>query len=308
MSSSDTALAGQGPTAQPGAVLSRGSARRGSGRAVDRRGPLATLGIYLGLGAAALIMVLPFLFSFMTAFKSPKDFASHSPLSLPSPWTLESFAAVLGGRIDFASAIWTTLAMVGVMVVVQVSSSVMAAYAFARLSFPGRDAIFWLFLSTMMIPATVLIIPLYLMVAKAGMNNTFWGIVVPFMLASPYAVFLLRESFRSIPQELIDAARVDGAGHLRTLLQIVLPISRPILATLTLITVVSQWNSFMWPRVIASQNPKVITVATASLQSQYNANWTYVMAATTIALVPLIILFVVFQKQIVASIVLTGLK
>lgn len=285
-----------------------GSPERSPGRAVDRRGPLATAGIYAGLGCAATVMVLPFAFSFMTAFKSPRDFAASSPLSPPSPWTLESFGAVLGGRIDIASAIWTTLAMVVVMVAVQVSSSVLAAYAFARLTFPGRDLIFWLFLSTMMIPPTVLVVPLYLMIARAGMSNTFWGIVVPFMLASPYAVFLLRESFRSIPGELIDAARIDGAGQLRILARIVVPISRPILATLTLITVVSQWNSFMWPRVIASQNPKVITVATASLQSQYNANWTHVMAATTIALVPLIILFIAFQKQIVASIVLTGLK
>lgn len=299
MSSYEAAPASR-PTAQP-------TGRRRAG-AVNHRGPLATAGVYVGLSVAAAIMVLPFVLSFITAFKSPRDFASSSPLALPDPWTLESFAAVLGGRVDLAGAIWTTLSMVAVMVVGQVSASVMSAYAFARLRFPGRDLIFWLFLSTMMIPATVLIIPLYLMMARVGAANTFWGIVVPFVLASPYAVFLLRESFRGIPQELIDAARIDGAGHLRILTSIVVPISRPILATLTLITVVSQWNSFMWPRVIANQRPKVITVATAAMQSQYNANWTYVMAATTIALVPLIVLFVLFQKQIVASIVLTGLK
>ena len=274
----------------------------------ERRGPFATLGIYLGLTIAAVIMAFPFVFSVMTAFKSPKDFATNSPFSLPENWTLESFRAVLGGRVDFASAIWTTLLVVLVLVVCQVSSSVFAAYAFARLQFPGRDAVFWMFLATMMIPATVIVIPLYMMMAKMGLNNTFWGIVLPFMLASPYAVFLLRESFRGIPQEIIDAAQIDGAGQLGILLRVVVPMSKPILATLTLITVVSQWNSFMWPRIIASQNPKVITVATAAMQSQYNANWTYVMAATTIALVPLIILFVIFQKQIVGSIALTGLK
>ena len=244
-----------------------------------RRGPLAALGIYLGLSAAALIMAAPLLFSFMTAFKSPKDFASHSPFALPSPFSLESFGAVLGGRI-----------------------------AFARIDFPGRDLVFWLFLATMMIPATVLVVPLYLMLARMGLNNTFWGIVTPFVFASPYAVFLLRQSFRQIPQELIDAATLDGAGTWRILWSLVLPMSKPILATLTLITVVSHWNSFMWPRIIAAQRPKVITVATAALQSQYNANWTYVMAATTIALVPLIALFIAFQRQIVGSIALTGLK
>lgn len=279
-----------------------------SGSSLTRRGPLAQFGIYTGLALAALVMAFPFVFSFMTAFKSPKDFASHSPFSLPTSWTLESFASVLGGRIDFASSIVTTLLVVVVLVVTQVTSSVLAAYAFARLSFPGRDFIFWLFLSTMMIPATVLVIPLYMMMAQMGYKNTFWGIVIPFMFAAPYAVFLLRENFRGIPQEIIDAARIDGASQIKILTRVVVPMSTPILATLTLITVVSQWNSFMWPRIIASQNPKVITVATASLQSQYNANWTFVMAATTIALVPLIVLFVAFQKQIVSSIALTGLK
>ncbi len=279
-----------------------------SGSSLTRRGPLAQFGIYTGLVLAALVMAFPFVFSFMTAFKSPKDFASHSPFSLPTSWTFESFASVLGGRIDFASSIVTTLLVVVVLVVTQVTSSVLAAYAFARLSFPGRDFIFWLFLSTMMIPATVLVIPLYMMMAQMGYKNTFWGIVIPFMFAAPYAVFLLRENFRGIPQEIIDAARIDGASQIKILTRVVVPMSTPILATLTLITVVSQWNSFMWPRIIASQNPKVITVATASLQSQYNANWTFVMAATTIALVPLIVLFVAFQKQIVSSIALTGLK
>ncbi|MFZ1383235.1 MAG: carbohydrate ABC transporter permease [Scrofimicrobium sp.] len=276
--------------------------------AAQRRTPLGTFGIYVGLTISAAIMALPFVLSIMTAFKTPRDFASSSPLAPPKEWTLDNFAAVLGGRINFMDAIVTTLLMVLVLVVFQVSSSVMAAYAFARLQFPGRDLIFWLFLSTMMIPATVLVIPLYMMMAEAGLKNTFWGIVIPFMFASPYAVFLLRENFRQIPQEIIDAARIDGAGQVSILLRIVVPMSKPILATLTLITVVSQWNSFMWPRIIANQRPHVITVATATLQSQYNANWTLVMAATTLALVPLIILFVAFQKQIVGSIALTGMK
>ena len=273
-----------------------------------RRGPLAALGIYLGLSAAALIMAAPLLFSFMTAFKSPKDFASHPPFALPSPFSLESFGAVLGGRIAFGGAIATTLAVVVVMVAGQLVSSVMAAYAFARIDFPGRDLVFWLFLATMMIPATVLVVPLYLMLARMGLNNTFWGIVIPFVFASPYAVFLLRQSFRQIPQEIIDAATMDGAGQMRILFSIVVPVSKPIISTLVLITVVSQWNSFMWPRIIAATRPRVLTVATAALQSQYNANWTYVMAATTIALVPLIALFIVFQRHIVESIALTGIK
>ena len=133
-------------------------------------------------------------------------------------------------------------------------------------------------------------------------------VVRPGREAAPYAVFLLRQSFRQIPQEIIDAATMDGAGQVRILFSIVVPISKPIISTLVLITVVSQWNSFLWPRIIAATRPRVLTVATAALQSQYNANWTYVMAATTIALVPLIALFIIFQRHIVESIALTGIK
>jgi multiple sugar transport system permease protein len=160
-----------------------------------------------------------------------------------------------------------------------------------------------------MIPSIVVVVPLYLMMAQLGLRNTFWGLVLPFAFASPYAVFLLREYFRGIPQDLVDAARLDGANTLDVLVEIVVPLSRPIIATLTLITAVSQWNSFLWPRVITSDNTwRPVTVATASLQSQYNGNWTLVMAATTLALVPLLALFLVFQRQIVRSITITRFR
>jgi multiple sugar transport system permease protein len=147
------------------------------------------------------------------------------------------------------------------------------------------------------------------MMAEAGLRNTFWALVLPFMFGSPYAIFLLREYFRTIPADLIRAARVDGASTLDVIVHVVLPASRPILVTLALITVVSQWNNFMWPLVITSGPEwRVLTVATAGLQSQYNAQWTLVMAATTLAIVPLIVLFVVFGRRIVSSIVVTGLK
>lgn len=160
-----------------------------------------------------------------------------------------------------------------------------------------------------MVPGTVTVIPLYLMMAELGLRNTFWALVLPFLFGSPYAIFLLREYFRGIPADLVNAARLDGANTLDVIVHVVLPASKPILVTLTLITVVSQWNSFMWPLVITSGGTwRVLTVATAGLQTQYNAQWTLVLAATTVAIVPLIALFLVFQRQIVRSIVVTGLK
>ena len=286
-------------TAEAPADTGGGRARRRA-----RRTPLAVLGIYLGLAAAAAIALLPFALSLMTAFA--RDPARRSPLVPPDPWPPDSFGAVLGDPADLAGAARTTLAAVVVVTCAQVASSVLAAYAFAQLRFPGREPLFRLFLVAMTIPTAALVVPLYLMAAGAGLRNTFWGVVVPFMLASPGAVLLLRESFRSVPRELIDAARIDGAGHMRILTRIVIPASRPTLAALTLITAVNQWNSFMWPRIIANQRPRVVTVAAAALQFHHNAGRAHMMAAAAVVLIPVVVLLLALRRRVDAVVALTG--
>jgi multiple sugar transport system permease protein len=263
--------------------------------------------IYLGLAVGAVITLAPFALGLLTSLTPAQQFAAGSPLSLPDPPTLANYTGL--AEFGFGRALAVTALMTAVILVGQLTFSVLAGYAFARLQFPGRDALFWVYVATLMVPGTVTVVPLYLMMAELGMRNTFWALVLPFVFGSPYAIFLLREHFRSIPRDLERAARIDGANTLDVLVHVVLPASRPILVTLALITVVSQWNSFMWPLVITS-GPKwrVLTVATAGLQSQYNAQWTLVMAATTVAIVPLIVLFLLFQRHIVRSIVVTGLK
>lgn len=274
------------------------------------RGQLvARFGIYVVLSLGALVTLVPFLLSVMTSFKSATQFAREPATALPNPFTLENYVTLFSGRQNFAQAILVTLLVMLFVTIGQLVFSVLAAYAFARIQFIGRDFLFWVYLGTLMVPTVVIVVPLYLMMTQAGLRDTFWGLVIPFFFGSPYAIFLLREYFRGIPQELIDAAKLDGATTLDILVEIIVPLSRPILATLTVITVVSQWNGFLWPLVITSgTNWRVLTLATASLQSQYNGNWTLVMAATTIAIVPLLIVFLVFQKHIVRSIAITGFK
>ncbi|WP_441957164.1 carbohydrate ABC transporter permease [Mycolicibacterium houstonense] len=263
--------------------------------------------VYVGLLIGAVITLLPFGLGLLTAFTSAEQFATDSPLSLPAPPTLENFLGL--ANAGFGRAILVTALMTAVILLGQLVCSVLAAYAFARLRFPGRDVLFWVYIATLMVPATVTVVPLYLMMAEAGLRNTFWALVLPFMFGSPYAIFLLREYFRSIPGDLINAARLDGANTLDVLTHVVVPASRPILVTLALITVVSQWNNFLWPLVITSGSKwQVLTVATAGLQTQYDAQWTLVMAATTVAIVPLIVLFIAFSRNIVRSIVVTGIK
>ncbi|WP_167857895.1 carbohydrate ABC transporter permease [Mycobacterium sp. DL99] len=263
--------------------------------------------IYTGLLLGAVITLLPFGLGLLTSFTSAEQFATASPLSPPKPPTWENYVGLADA--GFGRAIVVTALMTAVILLGQLVCSVLAAYAFARLQFPGRDALFWVYIATLMVPATVTVVPLYLMMAEAGLRNTFWALVLPFMFGSPYAIFLLREYFRSIPRDLINAARLDGAHTLDVITHVVVPASRPILVTLALITVVSQWNNFLWPLVITSGSKwQVLTVATAGLQTQYNAQWTLVMAATTVAIVPLIVLFIAFSRNIVRSIVVTGIK
>jgi len=266
-----------------------------------------TAAVYLVLVLGALFTLGPFVLSVLTAFKTRDQFAQQPALNWPEPFTLDNFAVLLAGPAQFGRAILITVLAAVLILVGQLICSILAAYAFARVDFPGRQALFWVYLSTLMIPPVVLVVPLYLMMTEAGLRNSFWSLVLPFAFASPYAIFLLREYFRGIPQELIDAARLDGANTLDVLVEIIVPLSKPIIATLTLITIVSHWNSFMWPLVVTTGTEwRVVTVATASLQSQFTGNWTLVMAATTLALVPLLVLFLIFQRSFVRSITIAG--
>ena len=263
--------------------------------------------VYACLVAGALITLTPFALGLLTAFTSADQFETSAPLSFPKPTTLANITAL--GDAGFGRALLVTALMTAMITLGQLTFSILAAYAFAKLEFRGRDALFWLYIATLMVPATVTVIPLYLMMAETGLRNSFWALVLPLMFGSPYAIFLLREYFRTIPADLLNAARLDGANTLDVIVHVVIPSSKPIIATLTLITVVSQWNSFMWPMVITSGSKwRVLTVATAGLQTQYNAQWTLIMAATTVAIVPLLALFLAFQRHIVRSIVVTGLK
>ncbi|MBF6143955.1 carbohydrate ABC transporter permease [Nocardia nova] len=261
---------------------------------------------YLLLLAGAVCTVAPLVLGAFTAVKTPGQFASESPLALPDPMTWDNFRAAFDQ--GFGRAVLVTALMTAFITVGQLITSIAAAYAFGCTEFRGRDLLFWIYLATMMVPPIVTLIPLYLMFAHLGWLNTFWALVLPFVFGSPYAIFLLRQYFRGIPRELIGAARLDGANTLDVIVHVVVPMSRPILATLAVITVVTQWNSFLWPLVAGSGRWQVLTVATADLRTRYNEQWTLVMAATTLAIVPLLVLFVIFQRQVLRSIAWTGLK
>lgn len=276
---------------------------------MKKKSVLSAIVAYTILIVAAVLTLAPFSLSIMTALRAPDDFLRQGPIHLPAPATIENFSALFTGAHSFVTPFAVTTQMVAVILVGQIVFSILAAYAFAYLQFPGRDVLFWAFIATLLVPQVVVVVPLFLAFQQMGMRNTFWALVLPFVFGSPYAVFLLRENFRSVPQELLDAMRVDGAGHLRMIRSLVVPLNRPIIVTLIVITVVTHWNSFMWPLIITTGDTwQTLTVATSALSTQYNNNWTMVMAATTLAMIPLILLYLVFQKQVAQSIGGTELR
>ncbi|WP_343571925.1 carbohydrate ABC transporter permease [Mycobacterium sp.] len=263
--------------------------------------------VYAGLAVGAAVTLAPFGFGLLTSFTSAHQFATGTPLTWPRPPTLSNYSGLAGH--GFSRALAVTALMTATSLLGQLTSSIFAAYAFARLRFPGRDALFWVYLATLMVPGSVTVVPLYLMMSQLGLRNTFWALVLPFVFGSPYAIFLLRQHFRAIPDDLINAAYLDGGTTLDVIVHVVVPSSRVVIVTLALITVVSEWHHFLWPLIITSGSRwQVLTVATAALQSRYNAQWTLVMAAVWVAVVPLLVLFLIFQRHIVRSIVVSGLK
>jgi multiple sugar transport system permease protein len=227
---------------------------------------------------------------------------------LPQPVTLQNYIDVVT-QYNFLAYIWHTLVFAVIVTIGQLIFSTFAAYAFARMEFPGRDQIFWLYLATLMVPTIVTLIPLFILMRTFGLVNTWGGLVIPYVLGTPFGIFLVRQFFLSIPRDLENSARIDGAGTLQILFLIILPLSRPIMATLAILTFVQAWNNFLWPLIITdSDNLRVLTVALSAFQGQFSSQWNLMMAATFIALGPLLILFFLFQKQLVRSVHTSGFK
>ncbi len=259
------------------------------------------------LVAGCVFAIFPYFLTLLTAFKGPGQLFATAPWEPGLPPSTAAFDRLFAS--GFGGYLVNTVAVTVGITVGQLLFAVLAAYAFARLSFPGRDVLFWVYLSTLMVPPVVTMIPLYLMMQELGLVDTWAGLMLPTMLGTPYAIFLLRQFFRTIPADLEDAARIDGAGRVRTLLSIVLPLSKPILVTVTTLAVVANWNSFLWPLIItSSEDKRLLSVGIALFKSEIGVDYNAVMAGSLIALAPLLVLFIFFQRFIVRSVAVTGLK
>lgn len=256
-------------------------------------------GLALGtvLAVAMAASLAPLLLGGMVALTSPRQFA-HEGVGIPDPWTPENFSALFADPEIFVRPMIITLAAGTLVAILQTVSSVMAAYAISRFAFVGRRTFVVVLAAAYAVPPVTTVIPLYTWFVGAGLSGTFWALVIPFVLASPYAIFLLTQWMRGVPSEVIDAARVDGGNHATVLVRVIVPMVRPAIATVALVTFVSTWNSYLWPRLIAGVQLPQVQVAVASLQTQYDSNWTLVMAAATLSILPPAIVAVVLHRPL----------
>ncbi|NUU18727.1 carbohydrate ABC transporter permease [Cellulomonas humilata] len=260
--------------------------------------------IVLIVGAAAT--ALPFFWMIFSALKPRSEAVAYPPRLLPAEPTLE-FVRYLFTTLDFGRYLVNTLVVVAIGFVGLLLMA-MAGYAFAKFRFRGRGLLFALVLSTMMIPVQVTMIPTYLILARVGLTNTLVGIALP-TLVSAFSIFLFRQFMTTIPDEVLEAARIDGAGEIRIFLSLVLPMSGPILAVQTVLTFIAGWNSFLWPLVIAGdQSRYTLSVGLALLNQQVATNPSLQMAGAAVMVVPILAVFVIFQRYIVQGFTLSGLK
>ncbi len=253
----------------------------------------------------AVLTVFPLFWMLSIAFKTPTEV--FQPNLLPNAPSWDNFVYVLT-EVPFLRYLGNSLFVSAAVTVLALFFHTMAGYALARLRFPGRETIFIAIFSTFLVSLPVIIVPLFIMVRSMGLLNSYAGIIIP-SIFNAFGIFLLRQYYLSLPRELEEAALIDGASYWRIYWSVILPLSRPIIASLAILFFLANWNAFLWPLTVAGDDKLwVVQVGISNFKSQYSASWNYIMAASTIVALPMLILFVIFQKQIMDSIKTSGLK
>lgn len=275
------------------------------------RSVLVTLGrvpLYLVVGALAVLMVLPFYWMVITAFSPATDIIAFPPRWIPIRLTLEHFGVAFA-QARWLVYYWNSLVVAAVSVGCSLLFGLFAGYAFAVYRFPLQNFFFLLILSTLMVPVQVTSVALYVLLARLGWVDTYLGILAP-NFASAFGVFMLRQGIKSIPVDLIEAARIDGAGEVRIVLTIIAPLIKTVLATVAMILFLNSWNDFLWPVIIInSENLRTIPVGIALFKDPYgNIDYGPLMAATVVSTAPMLIAYMLSQKFMIRGIALTGLK
>jgi multiple sugar transport system permease protein len=269
--------------------------------------PSFKLTIYVLLTVLAALMVFPFLWMILTSLKTQSESIAVPPVMLPAApqfvTYLNVWRQVALVRYFINTIIMTVLTLAGVLV-----TSTLAAFAFSFKEFRGRDVSFMVLLGMMMIPQPVYLVPAYVILAKLGWLDTFYALIVPWVV-NIFSIFLVRQHFKTVPLSLYEAAKMDGANDLRFIWHVLLPISRPILVTVSLFSVIGSWNSFLWPLIVTnSDTMRPVQVGLAYFSQEQGSMWPQLMAASTMVILPLVVFYAFAQRQITESFASSGLK
>ncbi|KAA3665500.1 MAG: carbohydrate ABC transporter permease [Chloroflexi bacterium] len=268
---------------------------------------LRKLVLYALLLAAALMMLIPFLWMISTSLKADEYVLSIPLQFIPRPFTFESYQR-LTEIYPMPRMFWNSLVVAVLTTGGQLIVSAMAAYAFSRIEFRGRNVLFVLYLATLMIPSQVTIIPLFILMRYLGWINTYPGLIIPGIF-SAFGTFLLRQFFLTLPKELEEAAFIDGASRWTIFWRIIMPLSRPALATLGVFAFMGSWNSFLWPLfIVRNEQLMTLPVGLATLHGRWLTQWNLVMAGAVITIIPMLIVYLFAQRYFVQGVVTTGLK
>jgi multiple sugar transport system permease protein len=270
-----------------------------------RRLHMARLVLYVVSSALAFMTVAPLFYMVSMSLKQGNEVFGTN--LVPHHPTLGNFVYVFT-QVDFVRYLLNTFFVSAVVTIIALIFHSMAGYALARLRFPGRDAIFLAMFSTFLISQPVIIVPLFILARTLHLLDSYGGLIVP-SIFNAFGIFLLRQFYLGVPRELEEAALIDGASYFRIWRSIILPLSRPIMSALAILFFLANWNSFLWPlTIISNQDLWMVQVAIANFHQQYNGSWNYIMAASTVVALPTIVMFVIFQKRIVESIKTSGVK
>jgi len=270
-----------------------------------RRPDAGTVVAYVLLAVGSVAMFFPFVWMLLSAFKPLREIFQLTVL--PHVWTWDNFRQVLF-HTAFPRWFLNSLVVAGISTVSVLFFCSLVGYTLTRLRFPGRGVLFVIILSTLMVPTEMLVIPWYVMSTQYGWVNTYWGLAFPGLIPA-FGVFLMRQFFQTLPRDLFDAGRVDGVSEFGLFWRIGLPLVRPGLAALGIFNFVGNWNAFLWPLIIAkSPSMRTVPVGMALFSGEASTQWNLIMAASALAIVPVLLVFFVFQRQIIEGVVLTGVK
>jgi sn-glycerol 3-phosphate transport system permease protein len=267
------------------------------------------IALHITLLVIGLFISAPIWIAVFSSFKLPEDMINYPPTLFPEVWTFENYVTAWTSQPLLRYFI-NSVIQTGIIVISQIVLSILAAYAFAILEFPGRDILFYLILGSLMVPFQLTFIPNFILVSQWGLANTYAGLTIPF-LASAFGVFLLRQFFMTLPTELYDAAKVDGASSLRYLWSVVIPLSKGSISAFGTFAFLSAWSQYLWPLIITndtSMRTIQIGIRFFLFDQERGADWGAIMAGAVIALLPTLIIFLVAQQQLVKGIATTGLK